>query len=343
MKLALMYSARCNAACAHCSTSCGPHRTEQLSREKIFSLMDEAAALSKDEPLKFGITGGEPFLDFEWLCDIVAYGQRLGAEMGCVSNGYWASSDEKAHSLLSRLKEAGLHVLSLSYSRFHQAYVHSRRVELALRTASTLGLQCELKVVRSRSDGVDEETIRNWAREAGAARVEIFSVLPHLREGAELPPREYQRRLGLPAGPCPGTLTTVSWDGEAYACAMPGAFQPYFSLGNVHRRTLESIQARQDLSGKQQILRSLGPIHFAREIQQRGLGHRLRKAYIGVCDLCTHIGSDPLMAPLAEAAAERFEIEQLQRILGLPAGFEPAESFRGPCSTLKSPTARELQ
>lgn len=326
MKLALMYSARCNASCTHCSTSCGPQRTENLGRDKILALMDEAAALSQrgNEPLKFGITGGEPFLDFELLCQIVAHGKQLGAEMGCVSNAYWASSDEKAVQLLGRLQQDGLRVLSLSYSRFHQVYVKAQRVERALRIGSALGLQCDLKLIRSRSDAEDEDTLRDWALAAGAHRVEIFSVLPHLRAGAQLPEREYSRRLGLPAAPCPGTLTTVDWNGEAYMCAMPGAFSGYFSLGNVQRTALEQIQERSCLGGKPRILRSQGPIYFARDIQKQGLGHRLRPAYTSVCELCTHIGSDPELSGIAEKSAARFEIRQLQNLLGLNAETESA-------------------
>ncbi|MGQ0618661.1 MAG: radical SAM protein [Panacagrimonas sp.] len=315
MKLALMFSARCNASCGHCSTSCGPHRTESLSRDRIFSLMDEAAALSHSEPLKIGLTGGEPFLDFELLCEIVAHGKRLGAEMGCVTNAYWATSEEKARTLLSTLQSTGLLVLSVSSSRFHEEFVNVGRVERALNAARDIGLQCELKVVSLRSDVDDEAHIRAWAEAAGADRVQVFSVLPHLRSGEVLPESEYTRSPGLPAGPCPGTLTTVGWDGEAHLCATPGAFTPYFSLGNVHQVDLGRIQQRQYLGGKPQILREHGPIYFAREIRARGLGPRLRESYTSVCELCTHIAADPVLAQVAEEAADALEVTQLHRIL----------------------------
>lgn len=315
MKMALMFSARCNASCGHCSTSCGPHRTESLSRSKIFSLMGEAAALSQGEPLKIGLTGGEPFLDFALLRDIVAHGKRLGAEMGCVTNAYWATSDEKARSLLSQLQDAGLLVLSVSSSRFHEEFVDARRVERALGAARDIGLQCELKGIRAHSDVDDEARIRAWAKSAGADRVEVFPVLPHLRSGEVLEDSEYTRSPGLPAGPCPGTLTTVGWDGEAYMCATPGAFTRYFSLGNVGQVDLARTQERLYLGGKQQILREHGPIHFAREIQARGLGQHLRDSYTSVCELCTHIAADPVMAQVADEAADALEVHQLQRIL----------------------------
>lgn len=53
MEMSILLTARCNASCGHCSTNCGPYRTESLSREQIFSLMDQAAALSGEQKPEF--------------------------------------------------------------------------------------------------------------------------------------------------------------------------------------------------------------------------------------------------------------------------------------------------
>lgn len=322
MKVSLMYTARCNASCGHCSTSCGPQRTETLSRDTIFRVMEEAAQLSLGEPLKFGITGGEPFLDFELLHDVVAHGKHLGAEMGCVTNAYWATSAEKARTLLGALQDAGLMVLSISTSRFHREFVNVRRVERALNAARELDLQCGVKVAILRPESGDEAAIRAWAKDAGAWDVQIFPVVPSMRDSTVLSEDEYLRVPGLPEGRCPGMGTTVAWDGEAYTCCTPGALTRFFSLGNVHELGLSRIADRSYIGGRQQILREHGPIHFAREIQARGLGGRLRPAYSCICELCTHIGTDPDLARVAAEMADAREVQQLREILGLRT--EPA-------------------
>lgn len=315
MKLTLMLTARCNASCSHCGTNCGPQRTEALSRTDIFRLMDEAAALTEGEPLRFGLTGGEPFLDFALLRDVVAHGRSLGADVACVSNGYWATTDERARALLTELKDAGLASLSLSTSRFHQQFIKLKRVERAFRAARAVGLPCVLKHVRLRSDADDAQSVRDWARAAGATAVQDFSVLPHLREGETLPEAEYTRRPGLPEGACPFPLMTVDWNGQAYTCCNPGSFNPFLSLGNVRQAPLHDLRERFYLGGKQQLLREHGPIFFARALQAQGLGARLRDSYTSVCDLCTHIATDPVLAEGAEAAARDFEMQQLDRVL----------------------------
>jgi pyruvate-formate lyase-activating enzyme len=307
MRFGFLVTARCNAACSHCTTSCGPHATTALSRPKILALMDEAAALWRKhhvdgEELQFSISGGEPFLDFPLLLDIVAHGARLGAWVGCVTNGSWATSDLRAREKLGKLKAAGLRALAVSTSRFHREYVATTRVELALRIAGELGLHTTLKCATVKSDGA---SLRNWARSAGAKALEVFPVVPYLREGARLPEREYIRRRALPRGRCPAPTITIREDGTAYTCCMPGGFVDFLALGSVHDVPLERVYDRFYLQGKQQALRHKGPIHFARAVIAAGEGHRLRASYESACDLCAHVASDPTMAAVAERAAEK--------------------------------------
>lgn len=327
MYLALVVTARCNAACTHCSTNCGPQRTESLPREKLLSLMDEAAELSRqtrDEWMHFSITGGEPFLDLPLLLEAIAHGHRLGAQMSCVSNAYWASSDAKARSLLARLKQAGLHLLCVSTSRFHQQFVKRTRVERALRIAREIGLKSQLKFVRTRSDPEDESHITEWAKGAGATLVQVIPLAPTLRADAALPDDEYVRRRHLPQERCPASAISIYETGAAYPCCTPGAVHPFFSLGDAHTSRLSTIRDRFHFGGKHQILRQHGPSYFARAIEKQGHGALLRRAYGNVCDLCTHIAHDPTMARIAEDAARQFELEQLRSILARAIGA-PAE------------------
>lgn len=314
MNLALSLTARCNAACAHCSTSCAPGRTERFGRVELFNVMREAATLADGAPLKFALTGGEPFLDFAWLLEVVAYGTGLGGDVTCVTNGYWATSDSRAQEQLGRLKSAGLKALAVSTSRFHQQFVKRPRVARVLQAARALGIDCTLKYIRVRSDPDDAAAIRHWAATAGANEIQDIALLPYLREGHSLPEDEYLREEGLPEGGCPGAIMTIREDGQSFACCTPGAETPFFSLGDIEQG-LEAISDRFYLDGRMQLLRARGPAHFARAVVAAGLGGRLRTSYTSVCDLCVHIASDPAMAAVAEEASHQFELQQLDEIL----------------------------
>ncbi|MFA5941168.1 MAG: radical SAM protein [Sinimarinibacterium sp.] len=314
MKLGLIISNRCNARCTHCSTSCGPSRSDHLPDADIFELMNQAVRLAQNQLVEFLLSGGEPFLDLERLLHLVRHGHSLGAGVTCVTNGYWAASDAKARALLGAVREAGLNVLAVSTSRFHQQFVNKQRVERVLRLSREIGLPCALKYARTASDAESPDEVQHWATAAGAHTVQDFPIIPYLSAGASLPDDDYLRQPGLPEGGCPAALLTVREDGEAFMCPQPGAQNPLLALGNAQRTGLARIRSRHYLGGAQQLLRNHGPIHFAREIQARGLSHRLRAAYAGVCDLCAHIASDPEMAVIAAECAQTYAAEQLSGI-----------------------------
>jgi MoaA/NifB/PqqE/SkfB family radical SAM enzyme len=314
VQLVLMVTARCNASCTHCSTSCGPSRTEHLSFDSIQSVIDQAAALSSGRQLEISITGGEPFLNLDQLRETIRYGSDRGAFMTCVSNGYWASSPEKALKILRQMQEAGLKLIAISTSRFHEEFIKRRRVYHALSAARAIGLECVMKFVQTTADE-DLREVRREARAAGADRVELLPLMPTVRSDGEVAETDYPRKPGLPKGVCPAAIINVSESGEAYMCCTPGAFTPFFALGRIPEKSLKDIRGKFLLGDKQQVLRRYGPTFFAKAIADSGEGDRLRTAYANTCDLCTHIAGDPILSEIAEAAAQRFAIQQIETIL----------------------------
>jgi len=313
VRLGFLVTTRCNAACSHCTTSCGPTQTQALTTDTVRRLMDEAVALGRGEPPEFFISGGEPFLDFAQLREVVAHGARLGGRVSCVTNAYWASA-ARADAMLSALRDAGLQTLAVSTSRYHQQYVRLERVQRALVTAHAKGMGTALKYAVTVSDRAQGEAFGKWMASAGVDLIEVFPVLSYVRDGFALPRRQLVRKHRLPTGACPAAVVTVREDGAAYTCCMPGAFTPLLRLGNVHHDSLEEIDARFHYQGVQRLLHARGPAHFARAAIAAGHGRRLRDGYASVCDLCAHIASDPVLAGVAAATAERFERAELRAV-----------------------------
>lgn len=315
MRIGLLITQRCNAACTHCATSCGPDKTQSLTKAQIIQLMDDAAAIDRreaDNDLEFSISGGEPFLDFPMLVEIVRHGALLGGIVSCQTNAYWASNEQKAQHMLQTLKEAGLRVLGVSISQFHDEFVRRARVERACRVARSLGITTIVKCALTTSDTSSQ--LEDWAKGLEVDGREIFPIQPYLREGAQLPDADYKLLKILPTGRCPSAVLTVRENGKAYTCCMPGGFNEFLSLGNIHNETLDDMHRLFYVQGKQQILRKFGPIHFAEEIIRRGQGHRLRNGYTDVCDLCSHVTSDPEMASVAEELSVDLEVSQLKSV-----------------------------
>jgi hypothetical protein len=303
MKLGLILGARCNASCTHCSDSCGPNRTESLDPFTALRVMNEAAAMDDGAPLNFLLTGGEPFLDFDFLLQVVTHGAKLGGNVSCVTNAYWARTDELAMEKLTVLRDAGLTALAVSVSRFHQRYVPLHRARRALEIAKALGIRTELKGAVTNSDLGEAGALQEWKRVLDADTISIFPVLPSLREGAALPEEEYYREPGLPQGTCPAEVITVYVSGVAKSCCFPASADEFLTIGDAKSQSLAQIGSRLRESRAQQILREQGPIYFAKAAIQAGAGHRLRTSYAGPCDLCEHIRTDAELRQVARTVS----------------------------------------
>jgi hypothetical protein len=271
--------------------------------------MNEAAEIDDGEPLAFELTGGEPFIEFDRLVEMVAHGGKLGATISCVTNAFWAVDEERTQAKVRVLHDSGLTALGVSVSRFHQQFVPLQRAERTLRIATAAGIRTTLKGAVIRSDLEPGGVLAQWKETLDAQRIHVFPVLPHLRESAVLPEEEYYRERGLPMQRCPADAVCVNFDGVARSCCVLGEDDPFLVIGDAHKVPLRQIRATLEQAGKQRILRESGPIEFARGAIAAGLGHRLRKGYAGPCDLCLHIQSDPQLRQVAEEMASAADRE----------------------------------
>jgi hypothetical protein len=313
--LGLIYTRHCNAQCTHCATDCGPYTRQTLPLQKVLALMSEAAALTPPgEALNFSLSGGEPFLDLDYLVTVVSHGTQLGGTVSCVTNASWASSDARAAAIVARIRAAGLTRLAASTSRYHQRYVPIARVRRALTLARDAGMMTLLKIAYTVQDE-DAGMIGTWSDFVGAEALQTFPVVPYLRNGGTIGGGELVRSAGLPAGRCPAPSLTVREDGRAYTCCTPGAFETLLQAGDVFESGLQDIVDRFHFEPVFQLLREQGPAFIANHASARGGKERLRPAYGDECDLCAHIASDPVLAGYARDCAAEYRRKWAQALV----------------------------
>jgi organic radical activating enzyme len=100
----LLLTYKCNAACDFCYYCCGPQNDGLMTVETAIRAWrglkklagDSGPAVSAVEP-RIHLTGGEPFLYFERLCEILeaAKKENLGEVDIIETNGYWAGATEE--------------------------------------------------------------------------------------------------------------------------------------------------------------------------------------------------------------------------------------------------------
>ena len=150
-RVGLLLTDRCDAACGHCWFSCGPDRTETMSRAAAESAIDQARGLGASW---VSLTGGEPFLEYSLMLGLVRYASDRGLHVEAVTNCGWAETAEAAAGALRPLAGAGLTALNMSADDFHQAHIPLERVRNCFDAAKALGLKPVFMVATHRGSRI---------------------------------------------------------------------------------------------------------------------------------------------------------------------------------------------
>jgi len=120
----LLLTYECNCACEFCYYNCGPDKSGLMSVETAIGAWQSLKTLA-GEAAKIHITGGEPFLYWDHLQEVLrqAKGEKLGHVDLIETNGFWATSEKCAGQRLRRLDELGMSRLKISTDPFHQEYL----------------------------------------------------------------------------------------------------------------------------------------------------------------------------------------------------------------------------
>ncbi len=121
--LFLLPTAYCTLNYAHCAISSGPHKSiDSLSISKVNEV------LMKSKKLEFGDVhisgGGEPLtLSDEYIKNLLNTISDYGYFINLTTNGFWASTKEKAYEKMRFLSENGLNQIIVSLSESHLKFI----------------------------------------------------------------------------------------------------------------------------------------------------------------------------------------------------------------------------
>ena len=118
----IMANYKCNAACRHCLYACSPERSggfiSKAGAGDICGLLREGGCRSVH------VGGGEPFLDFDGLVELVGTVRNAGINVEYIeTNAFWARDEYKVEQQLRALLKTGADTLCISLDPFHAEYV----------------------------------------------------------------------------------------------------------------------------------------------------------------------------------------------------------------------------
>lgn len=120
----LILTYKCNASCAFCYYNCSPAQDGLMPVDMAIGAWQSLRSLA-GERTKIHLTGGEPFLYWDHMLDILRKGQKqkLGALDLIETNGFWAVNEKIITQRLRELDKLGMRRLKISCDPFHQEFV----------------------------------------------------------------------------------------------------------------------------------------------------------------------------------------------------------------------------
>jgi len=299
-RVGLLLTERCNIACRHCWFDSGPDKTATMTPQEARGYIDQARGVPTVEWISF--TGGEPFLLHEALLDLIGYSSDGGLRTECVTNCFWAETEERAVEILGGLVDAGLDVINISSDDFHQRHIPFDGVRNCYRTAKSLGLKTVIMCAPSRSstlrigriaemlggDGI--HILGDGEPEAPVSALAVETGFVPVGRAASIPREEWLVGESPVDGPCRTVLRDVGIapGGRVLPCCSAASLVEDVTLGNAGKRSLASLIEE---AGRRPVFKALTTIGPAGLAERLGIMEKGR--YVSRCHLCYEVLTDP--------------------------------------------------
>jgi len=294
---------RCNIACSHCWFSSGPDKTARMGLGEACGYIDQAGEIPSVRWISF--TGGEPLLLPEMIRRLVGHASKMGLKTECVTNCFWASTEEEALMQMGRLKDAGLDVINISADDFHQRHIPFDRVRNCYRAAERLGLKVVIMsaVARSSKLGVREvvellgnqgiRIVGGGAQGVSTSALAVETAFIPVGRAAEIPEDERIRGDGPLEGPCGVVLRDIAIapSGRVLPCCSAAGLAEVAEVGNLRRDGLRRLIEEASRLRLFRVLSTEGPSGL-----QRLIGSRRSEGYVNRCHLCYEVLMDPRLS-----------------------------------------------
>jgi MoaA/NifB/PqqE/SkfB family radical SAM enzyme len=256
---------------------------------------------------KIHITGGEPFLYWERLQEILdqAGNQNLGKVDLIETNGFWATNEKVIRQRLKRLDELGMERFKVSTDPFHQEYVDIKLIH-RLAAIATEVLGPERVLVRWQKyldDPIEMKSLSSAEREQ--KYISAMKDYPcrftgraadKLAELAASKPIEAFDSVNCKSDFLGAKGVHIDPFGNVFIGTCSGII-----FGNVNQTKLEDIwkQFGPDVNKFINTLFNFGPYGLLDEATM--LGYQKTKVYASKCHLCTDIRQFFLNSGLEES------------------------------------------
>lgn len=299
-RVGLLLTEQCNIECSHCWFSSGPDRRVHMELDEALDYIDQIKEIPSVKWISF--TGGEPFLLPEMLVSVVDFASKRGFQTECVTNCFWAETEEGAVARLRELVDVGLNAINISADDFHQRHIPFRKVSNCYWAARRLGLKVVIMCAMAKSSTLRVQVIVRRLGDEGihivgerepkvpVSALAVETGFTPVGRAAEIPKDEWLIGNSPVGGPCRVVLRDIGIapDGRVLPCCSAASQVEYAAIGNAKEDRIGKLVEKASQRPLFKILSREGPSGLAKL-----LGSKILTGYVGRCHLCHGVLTDP--------------------------------------------------
>ena len=307
--MSLIVTDKCNASCRHCGFSAGPEKNSVIPLASARKYLEELR--KQKSALLVSYTGGEPFLYYEHLKEIISSAASLGFYGEVVTNSFWADDIGKTYKILKELRTIGVINFVTSLDDFHAEFIEPEYVKNAVLAASELGYNVTVKITGPSGEGAEHRCNKSGCADvrytydyvqgflaAREKKIKVISQYPvtsgraatQAHPAAQAHPVAQGHKANV-RGRCTTVIRfpSVNPAGEVYPCC--GFGEKNRLLGNAQTTSLDEIFTDMQNNLFLNLLSGVGPLKLLDSVRAY-LQKPPRENFGNICEVCNYIIED---------------------------------------------------
>lgn len=281
MNLGILLWNKCNATCKHCAVDSSPFERFSMTDEQIFKVIDSSFYDCSSPSI--GLSGGEAFLNYKRLKQIIKYATNKGARVSVNSNGFWGKSIEKAREIVRELKELELSKLVISIDEFHEEFINADLPMNVILACKQEHLEVQLQYVSVKNGKRLSDFLSRYGD--SLLNIECREIPLHpVGRGAQFSREILFINTGIPTGLCPSAILSISAKGDIIPCCNTAGHLPGLRIGDINTNSLPDVDVDFRKDPLFIILCQYGPHAFIKKAIAHG--YIVDDGYIDQCHLC---------------------------------------------------------
>ncbi len=299
---------KCNIECKFCALGCSPKAEGYLSGDNMKKNIKSSLRLFDIRNVVF--TGGEPLLYKNHVEEAISFAKLKGLKTRIVTNGFWASTPEKAESVLLDLIKNGLSEINVSVDDFHQEHIPLSNVKNAIEASLKFGLLIHLAHKTYPGSQSGKATYENLINKEiknieGLSNEEIISEGITFSSGITVPIGRYADqvvlddwKIYLPVNyeaNCEALLDSININADGTLSPCCGLFDKSTAMFRYSKIDDENLEMILNSASKNVIYNWLaikGPYQLRNLLLELNPELEFSKEYYQNCQICNEIFND---------------------------------------------------